>query len=231
MSSETLSKRKTAQELGISQSRVRELIEKGRLDAEKVSDGSGSRWEISRASIEAFREDRDGRGDNGSRPAAAGNDGRAAAGASGAATSHLAALLPELEQQLDRVKTLIEEISRAQAYLEGLRETQRRLEEEIDSVRSRVDDPSEPAAEEAEDTATPPEPAEDGGEGTTSSDSSPEGQAKNGGKRTIRKGETPVAAALRDAGVDAETGSAGAKKTSKKKPSRSKGSSKGKKTS
>lgn len=213
MSTEALTMRKTAQELGISQLRVRELIKKGRLSAEKVSDDSGEHWEISRTSIEAFRKERDNNSEGASSatpPRSGGTDAPAGA--------DLATLLPELERQLERVKGLAQEVSRAQAYLDGLRKAERRLEDEITSVRRRMKEKPRRADEGdgqtpsgAEDreaaapkgTSAPPKaepPKAEQAEGTIPAPAPAESGKK--GDRRPRKGETNIGAALRDAGID-----------------------------
>lgn len=211
MTTEALTMRKTAQELGISQLRVRELIKKGRLEAEKVSDGSGEHWEISRESIESFRQEREENSSNGT------PSGGQPSPSDGPAGSHLAALLPELEQQLERVKALIQEISRAQSYLDGLRKTQRRLEEEIATARRRVADEPQGAHESGDGPSPKAEPpkADEAGEPAAPAPK-PSEKKDEGKKRKARKGETNVGAALRDVGLDEgppEKGAKGKKKT------------------
>lgn len=227
---EGISMREASRVLGVSQIRVRELIRKGTLAAEKVTDAAGERWSIPRSSLDAYAAKR-----------AANPDGQAnhtttpAGGAESASPDRLAQLVGVVERELARVGSLLEEIGKLRSSLDGLKETQTSIVRELERVRQELDKPGEPEpkakkteapkkAQKKQDTPKPqaetakPEPEPSSSEdvkpdetkpATKKTTAKPKAKAKSaapakgkGGGRA-KSADTALAAALRDAGVDA----------------------------
>lgn len=191
-----ISMREAARVLGVSQLRVRELIRKGTLAAEKVAGDGGERWEIHQGSVVEYLGRRGQAGD--AIPPAA---------VSPAAGPTLPALIDGLEQQTQRIGALIEEIEKSQAYLDGLRGAQRALQSELAEARKRVTAAS-PKPETETPKAKKPEPPKP--EAKKPEDPKPEApkpEAKKAAKTSKKK--TP-------AKVKATAGARSKKKSTKK---------------
>lgn len=103
MAGEQLSMREAARLLGVSQLRVRELIRKGTLQAEKITENGGERWAIVATSVEGYLERRGPR-----EPSPNGQ------------SSPLGELISGLERQVTLARSLMDEIGKNQKLLQRL---------------------------------------------------------------------------------------------------------------
>lgn len=145
MTGEYFSMREASRVLGVSQLRVRELIRKGTLEADKVSDDAGEHWKIVSASVREFMNRR--------LSATQSSNGQVAE----VAAQSFAGLIATLDQHLSRMRSLADELTRAQALLGPMRDAQRALEIQLAQLRQ-PKAPATPRPEAAPPVKTRPQP-------------------------------------------------------------------------
>ncbi|HVE92197.1 MAG TPA: hypothetical protein VNE62_07855 [Actinomycetota bacterium] len=178
MSGDNMSMREASRVLGVSQIRVRELVRKGTLRAEKIVENGTERWAIFHDAVQEFlaRRTAGQGGSNGSGGAATKKSGPPI---SAAAATDVATLVSGLQRQLDRVRKLTDELAKATQYVDRLKAAQKALEGEIASAKG-----AKPGAGANDQTSKAPK-------GKPQAAGKPQGKAQ----QTPEAGDKPQAAA------------------------------------
>ncbi len=130
MSGDNMSMREASRVLGVSQIRVRELVRKGTLRAEKIVEDGTERWAIFADAIQDFIARRSA-AHNGSGDGAAGVRKSKSPSIPAGAAGEVATIVEALQLQLDRVRQLTEELGKTTAYVAQLKAAQQGLEKEL----------------------------------------------------------------------------------------------------
>ncbi len=145
---EGISMREASRVLGVSQIRVRELIRKGTLAAEKVTDAAGERWSIPQTSLDEYLAKRaanqDGQPNQPAKPAPKTQEAKPKApqpASEPASNARLAQLVGVVERELARVGTLLDEVGKLRSSLDGLQQAQASIVRELERVRRELEKP------------------------------------------------------------------------------------------